>query len=72
MTAAARPGAARRLGNGVERGTMETGKFPAVPPLVVTATVNSAGFALEIWSVAGPWMVAARGAPLYAREMVPV
>ena len=68
MTATIRPGAAQRTENGVERGILVYGRMPLVPPLVATDTVKSAGFPFEICSVAGPWMVAAAGAPLYARE----
>jgi hypothetical protein len=72
MTATIRAGTARRAENGVEGGILENGTIALVPLLVATNTVKSAGFPFETCSVAGPWMVAAAGAPLYARETVPV
>jgi hypothetical protein len=42
MMATVRPAAARRTWNGVERGKLENGRIPLVPPLVVTDTINGA------------------------------
>jgi hypothetical protein len=67
-----RLGAARGIENGLARGKLEMAKPPLVPPLVATETMNGAGLPFEICTVAGPWMVAPSGAPLYARETVPL
>ena len=72
MTQTVKTGAVRRTENGVEGGILENGKIALVPLLVATATVKGTAFPFEICSVAGPWMVAAAGAPLYARETVPI
>lgn len=49
-----RPVAARRIGNGIERGTLKNGRPLLVPALVVTDTVNVAALPFETCSVDGP------------------
>ena len=48
ITATIRPGAAGRIRNGIERGTLKNGRLLLVPALVVTDTVNVAALPFEI------------------------